>query len=158
MRRARLWTAALGVVVAVVAAACATDTTLPMNTGDGASVGSAGAVSFTLQTVNGQPLPVVTRRDASGTAAVLKGTLVLDGGEFTQTLTVHETSAADSSQTSTRDALTRGTYTVKGTQLHFVAADGGQWDGTLSSGPTYLRIDYSIAGNNGPVTFSFLRS
>ena len=156
MRRARLWTAALGVVVAV-AAACAADTTLPSNMGDGASIGSAGAVSFTLQTMNGQALPVVTRRDAAGTAEVTKGSLVLDDGAFTQTLTVHETSA-DSSQTSTRDAPTRGTYTLKGTQLHFVATDGGQWDGTLSSGPTFLRIDYSIPGNNGPVTFSFLRS
>ncbi|MBV9110769.1 MAG: hypothetical protein JO306_15270 [Gemmatimonadetes bacterium] len=157
MRRARLWTTALGVVVAVAAAACAMDATLPASSGDGANLGSAGAVSFTLQTVNGQPLPVVTRSDAAGTAAVMKGSLVLDDGAFTQTLTVHETSA-DSSQTSTRDALTRGSYTVKGTQLHFVATDGGQWDGTLSSGPTYLRIDYSIPGNNGPVTFSFLRS
>lgn len=156
MRRARLWMAALGVVVAV-AGACAADTGLPASVGDGANLGSAGSVSFTLQTVNGQPLPVATRNDAAGTAAVLRGTLLLDAGAFTQTLTVHETSA-DSSQTSTRDALTRGTYTVKGMQLHFLAADGGQWDGTLSSGPTFLRIDYSIPGNNGPVTFSFLRS
>ena len=156
MRRARLWTAALGVVVAV-AAACAADTSFLPSTGDGSNLGAAGSVSFTLQTVNGHPLPVVTRSDASGTSAVMKGALLLDGGAFTQTLTVHETSA-DSSQTSTRDALTRGSYTVKGTQLHFVATDGGQWDGVLSSGPTFLRIDYSIPGNNGAVTFSFLRS
>jgi len=144
-------------VVAVAAAACTTDASLPVSTGDGSNVAPSGPVSFTLQTVNGQALPVVTRRDAAGSAAVTNGTLVLDGGAFTQTLTVHETSA-DSSQTSTRDALTHGTYTQKGTQLHFVASDGGQWDGTLSPGPNFLRLDYSIPGNNGAVTFSFLRS
>jgi hypothetical protein len=144
-------------VAAVAAAACAMDASLPNIGGDGSGLNAVGSTAFTLQTMNGQPLPVVTRRDASGTAAVMKGTLLLDAGAFTQTLTVRET-AADSSQTSTRDAVTRGTYTVKGTQLHFTAGDGGQWDGTLSSGPTFLRIDYSIPGNNGPVSFSFLRS
>ncbi|HEX8243233.1 MAG TPA: hypothetical protein VF541_07050 [Longimicrobium sp.] len=149
MRLTRLMSAALVAVVAGVAGCSGADTVVSF---DGGSLNSIGA-AFTLESVNGHALPAELRHDATGTLSVTRGQLFMGSGTFQQVLTLYETSAT-SSMTSTRDAATQGTFTLRGDQIHFQASDGGQWDGTYSG----TKVEYAVIGNSGSVTFTFVRS
>ena len=156
MRFARLRLAALAVVAAAVAACSSSDAGLGVTDPDIATPGShssGGVANFVLQSVNAKALPAEMRRDATGTMSITRGVLALSAGNFVQTLSLFETTF--SGQTSTRDVVTQGTYSVRGGgQIHFQASDGGSWDATYDG----AKIEYSVAGNSGQVTFVFVRS
>lgn len=147
MRHTRLMSAALVVVAAGAAACSGTDTVVTPDISDSSSI----QATFALDSVNARALPVEMRHDATGSMSVTRGQLALALGNFQQILTLSETSATGA--TSTRDAVTRGTFTLKGDQLHFQASDGGAWDGTYNR----TRIEYSVSGNSGRITFTFGR-
>jgi hypothetical protein len=149
MRLTRLMSAALVAVVAGVAACGGSDTLV---NSDGNNLNSIGA-AFALESVNAHPLPAELRHDPTGTLSVTRGQLFMGSGTFQQILTLHEVSAT-SGTTSTRDAVTQGTFTLRGDQIHFQASDGGQWDGTYSG----TKVEYAVIGNSGSVTFTFVRS
>jgi hypothetical protein len=150
MRHTRLRLAALAVVMAV-AAACGRASEVVSGDAIGASELASAGSAWTLLTVNAQPLPVETRHDPSGSVWVTKGRLAFSGTTFTQVITLSETNAAG--QTTTRDSWTQGTYSMSGNRIRFESSDGSQWVGNY----TYNRISYAIAGNNGPVSFVFVR-
>jgi hypothetical protein len=149
MRLKRLTAAALAVAALAGAAACG-DTTAALPSSPDAITGALG--TYTLQSINASPLPVVTRRDGNGSASmVTAGQLTLGAGTFYQSLTIADSTAAG--QSSTHTSGTQGTFTMTGDQIHFRAADGGTWDGTYR----VTKIEYSITGNSGPVAFLFVR-
>jgi len=149
MRFTRLKLAALAVVAAgLVAGGCGDSTTLAAVPGMGQS-----DATYALRTVNGAPLPVDVRNDASGRMTITAGAIVLTGGTgFRQSFTLAETPAGGSA--SLREAVTQGTVTIKGSTITFHASTGGEWEGTM----TGSRVDYTVPGNTGLVAFSFERS
>ncbi|HSU15491.1 hypothetical protein [Longimicrobium sp.] len=151
MRLTRLMSAALAVAAVAGVVACGSDA-LSSPTDPNLAIPGAVLGSYGLLTINGQPLPAETRHDAAGTASVTGGVLTLGGGTFFQNLTVSETTAAG--QTTSRTSGTQGSFSMRGEQIHFQGSDGGSWDGTWAGN----RIAYSITGNNGPVTFVFIRT
>jgi len=149
MRFLRLRSAALAAVLLALGACDSMSTGAVVD--PNSVTGALG--TYTLQTINASPLPVVTRRDASGGAAIVTaGQLTLGGGTFYQSLTITDSTAAG--QSSTHTSGTQGTFTMTGDQIHFRAADGGTWDGTYR----VTKIEYSITGNSGPVAFLFTRN
>lgn len=148
MRLSRLMSAALVAVVAAVAGCSDAGTSADPETGGLNSIGA----SFVLESVNGQAVPAELRHDATSTLLVTKGQLFMGSGTFQQILTLHEVSTT--AMTSTRDAVTQGTFTIRGDQIHFQASDGGQWDGTYNG----TRLEYAVVGNSGSVTFTFVRN
>jgi hypothetical protein len=76
---------------------------------------SSVAGTYTLTTVNGEPLPFVTSQDETYTAEILASTLTLraDGG-FTWSVTGRST---DNGQTTTNSQSFSGTYTVSGPNI-----------------------------------------
>jgi hypothetical protein len=127
---------------------CARDATSLPST---ALLDALAAGPYTLESVNGQPLPVEVRRDATVRVAVSDGTLSFSGTGFSQHLTLWE--AVPGSVTTPRQSSTQGAVTISGERIHFRATDGGEWDGVLGPG----RLEYSVAGNNGALVFSFRR-
>src|SRR3954470_11207135 len=120
--------------------ACAGDATSLPST---ALLDALAAGPYTLESVNGQPLPVEVRRDATVRVTVSDGTLSFSGTGFSQQLTLWE--AVPGSVTTPRQSVSQGTVTVSGEHIHFRASDGGEWDGVLGSG----RLEYAVPGNNG---------
>jgi hypothetical protein len=151
MKHARLRSAALAVAVAAGVAAC--ESTVANYPGNDNTVPPSATVvgTFALETVNAQPLPAEMRHDASGSVSVLAGQLKLNGTVFSQTLTLM--SSDSSGVSSTRASATQGSFTMRGSLIHFQATDGGQWDGIYNGS----RVDYAVPGNSGPVSFSFRR-
>ena len=141
------WWPALALAAVVVAAACADSATSAVDMP--ARVVPASGASYSLVTVNGQPLPVEMRKDSDGTVALAGGDLQLSTSSFSQRLTLATTPPVGA--VSLRESYAQGTVTVTGTHVHFRASDGAEWDGTASPG----WITYTVPGNSGPVTFVF---
>jgi hypothetical protein len=151
MRLSRLVPAALAVAAMAGAAACGESSTAFPGSID-SPIPQAALGAYTLQSINTRPLPAETRRDATGSSSVTAGQLTLGAGTFFQSLTIADSTA--DGQTRVHTSGTQGMFSVSGGEIHFRASDGGTWDGTW----TGTKIDYSITGNSGPVTFSFQRS
>ncbi|MFL5384007.1 MAG: hypothetical protein ACJ8GN_15910 [Longimicrobiaceae bacterium] len=140
------WWPALALAAVAVAAACA-DSTLSVS--DSARLVPTSGATYSLVTVNGQPVPVEIRKDTSETVTLAGGDLQLSTSSFSQRLVLVSTPPVG--QASSRDSYAQGTVTVNGTHVHFRASDGAEWDGIASPG----WITYTVPGNSGPVTFAF---
>jgi len=134
--------------LAIALAGCS-DSLVANPDADGLRLVPASPAPYVLKTINGQPLPVEMRNDASGRVSMVQGELLLGGSTFSQRLTLVDTSPAGVA--TSRESVSQGTIVVNGAEVHFRASDGGEWDGTASPG----WIAYTVPGNSGPVTFAF---
>ena len=138
---------ALAALAAAWAAACADSTLMDA----GAAVPEAPA-PYVLDSINGQPLPMLMRSTSSGQTVVTRGELLLGGNTFWQRITLSDISPAGVA--TARESVTEGTITVtSGGRIHFRSSTGSEWNGTARPG----WIFYSFPGNNGPVSFAFRR-
>ena len=87
------------------------------------STGPAGVTgTWTLQSIDGSPLPVVVFQDASGTERITASTLVLNAnGTFTVNITFTSTPTGGSA--TTFNASESGTYVVNGSTVTFTFTD-----------------------------------
>lgn len=134
-------------LAAALTAACAGDATLAAG-----NYVPGTPQPYALSTINGQPLPMEMRNTSSGRTLVTQGDLSLGGGTFSQRIVLTDVSPAGVA--TTRESVTEGTITATSDgHVHFRSSAGTEWDGNLQDGS----LIYSFAGNNGPMTFVFLR-
>lgn len=124
---------------------------------DGSSVTSPAAPnywaggSYYLFTVNGSSLPYTMRDDASGRVLLTGGQIVCGRTTFSQVL--HFSDVGPTGLATARQTTTQGTMTVTGSRIVFRPSTGGEFEGTVTGN----RIEYTIQGNMGPLTFVFLK-
>lgn len=110
--------------------------TLPLGACDPKSTSSADASAavglYTLQTIDGLPLPAVVARQGSDSAQITQGSVTLDASTaFADITTLRVT---QSGTVTTQDDGTSGTWTLAGRNVQFAPNDGSAsylmvWDG-----------------------------
>jgi hypothetical protein len=100
--------------------------------------------TYTLQTINGRPLPVVLQQDATSKSEVTAGAITLGPGTaWTISLTARSTLGADvSSFTSTL----AGTWTRSGERVTLTATNGESETAVLSGGTLTLAGEAAALG------------
>ena len=100
--------------------------------GDGASEPTSVAGTYTLQSVNGAPLPFVIIDESGYKLEITAASYVLAGaGTFTNSATFRET---ESGTVTTSTETIAGRYTLSASTVTFTDADGEVYTGTISGG------------------------
>ena len=142
----RMLAAAVGMLAVGTVAACSEGITASPSLSDYWARGS-----YYLFTVNGSSLPYTMRDDASGRVLLTAGRLDCERTTFSQVL--HFSDVGPTGLATPRQTTTQGTMTVTGSRVVFRPSTGGEFEGTVSGN----RIEYTIQGNMGPLTFVFLK-
>ena len=117
--------------VLAVAAAC--------GGGDGISEPASVAGTYTLQSVNGGPLPFVVFDESGYKLEITAATYVLTGaGTFTNSATYRET---ESGTVITSTETFTGQYTVSASTVTFTDSDGEVYAATISGGNLVFNED-----------------
>lgn len=105
----------------------------------------AAVGTYTLVSVNGEPMPAKYNDYSWGTVKIASGTLALRSDRsFTETL-VANTTYTDGSPPSTQNVIINGTYQVTGTQVTF----------TLPADVDGPAFSYTGAVGNGAVSYTY---
>lgn len=98
---------------------------------------------YVLQTVAGQPLPVVVWDEPGYKLELTYADMVLaEGGTFTNNATWRET---EQGTVTTGSEISTGTYTVSGSTISFISPGGDRFQGTLSG--STLTITFEDEGD-----------
>ncbi len=108
------------------------------------------AGTYTLQTVNGSPLPFTTSEDATYKAEILSSAITLNGNNtFSWAFTGRST---DNGTPTTNSETFTGTYTINGSSIRMTDSEG-YTDATVGNGT----ITMVIEGPAGTFTLLFRR-
>jgi hypothetical protein len=122
--------------------------------GGGDKVSGPGSVAgaYALQSVNGQPVPMLLGQSDDGrTFYVAGGSLELRADEgYSSTLTFRVTGGGQSASQSEQDA---GTYTVSGSTVTLRSQDGSSTTATVGGG----RLTSVVPVEGGALTFVYAR-
>jgi hypothetical protein len=128
--------------------------------GGGGSIGSGGsnasiAGTYSLRTINGQPLPYTYRTSGADTYQVVSGTITLAAdGTWTETQTERQTIGGVVTSPSFSD---NGTYAVTGSAITFTSVASGTpltSQGTIGSGQMTMQGQALSGGPIVPMTYS----
>lgn len=142
----RTMMAAAALVMALGAASCDDSATAP---GDPPPPGR-----YRLVSINDQTLPFELQNDAGGRIEVTDGRIDIEGREYLQELLFRLTPAGGVGS-SPQQSVSEGTVGVSGTRITFDPRlrDVESYSGTIMGSI----ITYSIQGNNGTLTFKFMK-